>query len=202
MCKKLVVKEESSEYNYHPKTNKELKDLIKKLVKERGNEADLNDIDVSKIKDMSEIFKGSQFNGDISKWDVSEVKDMCGMFCGSQFNGDISNWDVSNVEDMCHMFRNSQFNGDISNWDVSNVEDTVWMFIGAKFNGDISKWNVSEVKREEMMLDGSQSNKSSTLSQENVSKVENVCKKPEIKKPKYKYQPKTKKGIKKSYQKN
>ena len=43
-------------YNYHPKTRDELKELIKKLIKERGNKADLNDIDTSEIKDMEELF--------------------------------------------------------------------------------------------------------------------------------------------------
>ena len=32
-------------YNYHPKTRDELKELVKKLIKERGKDADLNDID-------------------------------------------------------------------------------------------------------------------------------------------------------------
>lgn len=35
--------------------------------------ADLNFIDTSLIKDMSRLFKNSEFNGDISKWDVSNV---------------------------------------------------------------------------------------------------------------------------------
>ena len=53
---------ESNIYNYHPKTRDELKELIKKLIKERGNKADLNDIDTSEIKDMEELFFESKFN--------------------------------------------------------------------------------------------------------------------------------------------
>ena len=68
------------QHNYHPKTRDELKELIKKLIKERGNKADLNDIDTSEIKDMEELFFRSKFNGDISKWDVSNVKNMDSMF--------------------------------------------------------------------------------------------------------------------------
>ena len=93
-------------YNYHPKTRDELKELVDKLIKERGYDADLNDIDTSKITDMSELFYYSRFNGDISNWDVSNVKDMSCMFCESKFtgeNGDISNWDVSNVKNMRRM---------------------------------------------------------------------------------------------------
>ena len=79
-------------HNYHPKTKEELVDLVKKLIEKRGNEADLNDIDVSQITDMSGLFWYSQFNGDISKWNVSKVENMSYMFENSQFNGDISKW--------------------------------------------------------------------------------------------------------------
>ena len=34
-------------YNYHPKTRDELIELINELIEERGNKADLNDIDTS-----------------------------------------------------------------------------------------------------------------------------------------------------------
>ena len=91
-------------YNYHPKTRDELKELVDQLIEERGNDADLNDIDTSKIIDMNSLFDRSEFNGDISKWDVSNVKDMSYMFSDSKFNGDISNWDVSNVINMQDMF--------------------------------------------------------------------------------------------------
>ena len=94
---KIVIKKSNS-YKYFPKTKKELKAIIKKRIKDEGNEVDLKDIDVSNITDMSVLFKGTNFNGDISKWDVSNVNDMRFMFCycGS-FNKDISKWNVSNV---------------------------------------------------------------------------------------------------------
>ena len=71
---------------------KELKKLINQRIKTLGPNCDLNDIDVSKIDDMSNIFFYSPFNGDISKWDVSRVKNMNAMFQFSNFNGDISSW--------------------------------------------------------------------------------------------------------------
>ena len=93
-------------YKYHPKTKRELQDLIKQLIKERGIKGDFNDIDTSQITDMSYLFFDmSLFNGDISKWDVSNVEKMQQMFRGcNSFNQDISNWDVSNVTDNFEMF--------------------------------------------------------------------------------------------------
>ena len=127
-------------YNYHPKTKKELKEVIEKLIKERGNKADLNDIDVSLIKDMTSVFYGSKFNGDISEWDVSNVTNMSYMFEFSQFNGDISEWDVSNVTNMSCMFQKSVFNGAISEWNVSNVENMIGMFHRSLLEKNPPKW--------------------------------------------------------------
>ena len=145
-----INKDIGNHYNYQPKTRDELKELVYKLINERGNKADLNDIDTSEITDMHALFYKSEFNGDISEWDVSNVEDMDYIFCyNSKFNGDISNWDVSKVKRMNYMFHHSSFtgeNGDISNWDVSNVKNMMDMFAYSKFNGDISKWDVSNVK--------------------------------------------------------
>ena len=154
------------EYMYHPKTKGELIACIREKIDKEGLGAEdeplnLNDIDTSKITDMSELFdaidgqlvelsKTGYF--DISDWDVSNVKNMEYMFNGSKFNGDISDWDVSKVENMSSMFYKSSFtneNSNISKWDVSNVEDMSWMFAWSKFtdkNGDISDWNVSSVE--------------------------------------------------------
>ena len=156
---KLVINKniKINKYNYYPQDAKELKELVYKLIKERGNDADLNDIDTSKITNMDELFRLndykettlSNFNGDISEWDVSKVRDMSFMFDGSKFNGDISKWDVSNVTDMRYMFSRSYFNGDISRWDVSKVKNMSFMFDDSHFtgaNGDISNWNVSNVE--------------------------------------------------------
>ena len=103
-------------YNYHPKTIDELKELIDKLIKERGNDADLNDIDTSEITDMNYMFYKSPFNGDISNWDVSNVIDMDCMFSNSFFNGDISKWNVSNVKDMSFMFTNTPLEKNPPKW--------------------------------------------------------------------------------------
>ena len=104
---KLIIKKSKRvEYKYFPQTKKELQDIIKQRIKEEGNNVDLNDIDVSNIKDMSYLFFNLiSFNGDISKWDVSNVTNMSNMFyrC-TKFNQDISKWNVSNVKYIEFMF--------------------------------------------------------------------------------------------------
>ena len=118
LLEKLVINENTKlqQYNYFPKTRKELQEIIKQRIKEEGNECDLNDIDVSKINDMSKLFKESEFNGDISNWDVSNVDDMYCMFKGSKFNQNISNWNVHNVEDMRSIFDISSLEGKAKEW--------------------------------------------------------------------------------------
>ena len=114
-----INKDTVNYYNYHPKTRDELKELVDKLIKERGKDADLNDIDTSEITDMNYMFYRSKFNGDISNWNVSNVKRMDSMFLRSEFtgkNGDISKWDVSNVKDMGAMFYNSPLEKNPPKW--------------------------------------------------------------------------------------
>ena len=121
IIEKLIIKKnKTTNYKYFPKTKEELVNIIKQRIEQEGNEVDLNDIDVSKITDMSGLFGVTDFNGDISQWDVSNVTDMRDMFYGcSNFNQDISNWDVSNVIDAYDMFSGCEnFNQDISSWDV------------------------------------------------------------------------------------
>ena len=70
----------------------ELKELINQRIKEQGPKCDLNDIDVSRIDDMSFLFSGSEFNGDISKWNVSKVMSMYDMFENSPLFNKMPVW--------------------------------------------------------------------------------------------------------------
>ena len=63
-----ITVDESRQDNLRHTSKKELKELIKRRMKEQGPRCDLNDIDVSKITDMSNLFDESNFKGDISKW--------------------------------------------------------------------------------------------------------------------------------------
>ena len=108
--KLIIKKSKSNSYKYFPKTKKELKDIILQRIEAEGNEVDLNDIDVSEITDMSELFKNFfNFRGNISQWDVSNVTNMHDMFywCES-FNQDISNWDVLKVKYVDNIFKGCQ----------------------------------------------------------------------------------------------
>ena len=120
------------QFNYFPKDKDELEELIKNIIKERGNEGDFNDIDTSEVTAMYNMFNNARFNGDISLWDTSNVSDMSWMFASAKnFNQDISLWDTSNVSDMYMMFFNAKnFNQDISCWDTGNVTDSRSMFSG------------------------------------------------------------------------
>jgi len=137
---------EIPKYNYHPITTKGLQRLIKKLIKERGYDADLNDIDTSKITNMRGLVSNNNDfvigNIQIDKWDVSNVTNMRNMFFGCKaFNCDISNWDVSNVENMTAMFyRCSSFNQDLSKWDVSNVKKMECTFDESPLEKNPPKW--------------------------------------------------------------
>lgn len=118
--REYITVEESGSYDLKPTNKNELKKLIDQRIKEQGLKCDLNDIDVSEIKDMSALFYNSEFNGDISKWDVSNVKDMHSMFYNSSFEGDISKWNVSRVKDMDYMLEDSPLEGKAPRWYKAN----------------------------------------------------------------------------------
>ena len=81
--KEFITIKESRRGKLRPTRKDELKELINQRIEEQGPNCDLNDIDVSKMTDMSYVFSTSPFSGDISKWDVSSVVYMRYMFDNS-----------------------------------------------------------------------------------------------------------------------
>ena len=152
-----VVKSTCEKYTVQPQTNKELRAIIKERLRKNRENANLNDIDISKIKNMCAVFSGlSMGNIDISQWDVSHVTNMSFMFNNCErFNCDLSKWDVSNVKSMKQMFGDCfKFTGQgLNNWDVSKVHNMSCMFNGCyNFNCDLSKWDVSHVENMSSMF--------------------------------------------------
>ena len=113
-----------------PTTRDELKYEVQiRLDRKQYN---LNDIDTSKITNMSCLFAGwTDLPAiDISKWDTSRVEDMSLMFCDCKcFNSDLSKWNVSNVEMMVGTFYKCiNFNCDLSKWDTRKVRNMRYIF--------------------------------------------------------------------------
>lgn len=152
ITEKLKLNKDSDPHNYHPKTKEELVKLLNKLVRKRGQDADLNDIDTSAITDMSYLFAKSLrekiHNIDISDWDVSNVKNMDAMFSHCKyFDCDLSNWDVHNVERMGWMFDKCEtFKGTgVGRWDISNVIFLAGMFGNCiEFNENLGDWKLNK----------------------------------------------------------
>ncbi|RDU73985.1 hypothetical protein CQA57_03660 [Helicobacter anseris] len=167
---------------YFPKDKEELIALV------ADESIKLDEIDVSKITDMSFLFcqvdlsecknsakKRKNFKG-IEKWNTSNVENMKGMFYGNEsFNEPIGDWDVSNVKDMSNMFDEAKaFNQPLDRWNVSNVENMSYMFYNAiSFNQPLNSWNVSRVKNMWYMFYKATSF-NQPLDKWNVSNVEDV----------------------------
>lgn len=81
----------------------------------------LNFLDVSRVTDISGLFKDLEVSFFITKPDVQKRR----FKCRCQIKLDISRWDVSNVTNMAHMFdgcENVNF-GDLSHWNRSKVKE-------------------------------------------------------------------------------
>jgi surface protein len=140
----VAAKSASKLYSVQPQTNKELRSIIKERLRKNRSHANLNDIDISKIKNMCGVFKGLKVgNIDISEWDVSHVTNMTYMFsCCKGFNSDISKWDVSNVKTMyCMFYECGEFEGKgLEKWNVSTTTNTEMMFSGCGSLKSVPSW--------------------------------------------------------------
>ena len=166
------------QYTCQPKDRDELRAILKERLA-RNQDADLNDIDVSQITDMNNLFQDLKVgNIKIDNWDVSNVTNMRYMFfrCFEFDPIGLENWDVSNVRDMSYMFQSCQvFNSDLSGWDVSNVKYMTFMFWHCyEFKGEgLENWKVDNVEDMDGMFYYCEKF-DCDLNRWNVSKVENT----------------------------
>jgi surface protein len=122
----------------------------------------LNNLDTSKVEDMSMMFDGcsSMQSLDVSGFDTSKVTDMCCMFndCSSLQSLDVSGFDTSKVEDMSYMFGHcsSMQSLDVSGFNTSKVTNMNGMFWGCSSlqSLDVSGFNTSKVMFDNLMFDG------------------------------------------------
>ena len=120
----------------------------------------IEDWDVSKVTDMSELFCASgcvtnnnpaaaSFYADLSKWDTGRVTTMQSMFRGAAaFDANIGGWNTASVTTMENMFREAvTFNQILALWNTALVTSTAGMFTNAEvFDQDIDTWDVSKVQ--------------------------------------------------------
>ena len=163
---KLKINKEYTEVHTEtPATARDLRKIIEDRLDEQGlgtvkEPINLNDIDVSEIDNLENIFYYIGMNYkikaiDISDWDVSHATSFRSMFaeCSHlQYVGDLSRWDVSKGTSFASMFIDCKFLkniGDVSKWKMTNANDVHSMFSGCKRLeniGDAGQWDVSNVK--------------------------------------------------------
>ena len=150
-------------YAYTPQTTDELKIIIEKRLRQNPDDTNFNDIDVSQITSMRDLFLGTSLNNnmnklDISEWDVSNVEDMEAMFYRCKyFDGKtIENWNVKNLKYANEMFYNCHsLNCDFSKWNIQNLEEAEDMFYRCEsFEGKgLENWNTSNINTMSGMFD-------------------------------------------------
>lgn len=144
ISEKLKINKNTSIQKYHPNNRQELIDIVDELLKERGNNANLNDIDVSKITDFSRLFYNMPKieNIKIDKWDVSNGTCFDEMFAGDyNFNSDISSWNMSSAESCSSMFSQClHFNQKLESWKIKDDAKIYFMFSGCNDLKERPSW--------------------------------------------------------------
>ena len=180
IIEKLHLNKNIKTHKYYPKDRDELKSLIDKLIKERGNDADLNDIDVSKITDMSYLFKNMNIKDiDISNWDVSNVTNMNNMFfhCNNFVGKSIEDWDVSKVETTIDMFQLCDyFDANLQNWNLKSLKNAQGMFGNTtRFTGKgLEKWKLPTIENIDSMFYCATSFNNKDIENWDISNVKNM----------------------------
>ena len=188
-----VDKDKGKDGKFHPKDRHELISLLKKLLDIRGENANLNDVDVSAITDMTGVFynlRGGWMKGNtvtkgpgnirIDEWNMSNVTNMDSMFAECHdFNCDISGWDLSNVTNMRYAFFKC-WDWDakgIDKWNLKKVTDLDHAFCMNRniTNENLSGWDVSNCTKFDSTFKGCDNFVGNGLESWNMSKAKSVC---------------------------
>jgi len=132
--------------------------------------------DVSQVRDMSALFRGTSFHGALNSWDVSRVTDMSSLLEGhAAYRLPLFSWDVSKVKNMRRLFYGcASFNNLLASWDTSSAENMAEMFLRAElFNFDITGWNTSKVTDMQAMCENALVF-DQALTRWDVSRVQNI----------------------------
>merc|ERR1712021_297266 len=126
---------------WQPKTKKDLVDHIgtgsffstcnDPIIGPAPHNEPISDWDVSKVTDMSEVFKDCKnFNVDISGWETSQVTDFSYVFRGATtFNQPLVSWNTEKALYFNQMFRDATaFNQPLGSWNTGKARSFHWMF--------------------------------------------------------------------------
>lgn len=110
ISEKLIINKNTKyihSYKYKVTNIGELNSLLVKLYKDEGDDANLNEIDVSEVGCFATVFDGTNFrNIDISNWDSKNATSCHAMFkgCNNTKTINISNFNTSKIEKLSMMF--------------------------------------------------------------------------------------------------
>ena len=181
VLKRDLLGETREEDKFHSK--KELREYLKSEIKRQGKNVVIQNIDVSLIEDLSDLFVDIVDRVktlDLSGWDTSNVKNMSYMFycCARLESLNLSGWDTSSVKTMHGMFYHCERleSLDLSGWNTSNVENMAWMFSCCRKikSIDVSDWDTSKVNNMEGMFYGCENLKTLDLSGWDTSNVDDM----------------------------
>ena len=121
-----------------------------------NKDTSIADVDVSEIKDMSNLFWFSDFGGswtaDLSGWDTNKVVDMSNMFRGCTNLKEVSLSHTENVENMESMFFDCTNLKEVNLPHTENVTNMRWMFGGCTKLKEVSLPHTEKVENMESMF--------------------------------------------------